>query len=73
MSLLVAAGVVTLTTALTIWSNGGGASGGGSSKGDTLVHGQFFMVNGPEACAAKAKVFFDQWGEDKGASSLLCG
>lgn len=73
MSLLVAAGVVTLPTALTMGNNGGGTSGTGSSVGDTLVHGQFFMVNGPEACAGKAKIFFDQWGEDKGTSSLLSG
>lgn len=70
MSLLVAAGVVTLTTTLTTGNNGGGI---GSSKGDMLVHGQFFMVNGPEACATKAKVFFDKWGEDTGTSSLLSG
>ncbi|CAM9745893.1 unnamed protein product [Ascophyllum nodosum] len=64
MSLLLAAGVITSVAEPTTTSNGTGCGIGGN--------GQFFMADGPEASATKAKVFFEQWGEDMG-TSLLCG
>lgn len=66
MALLVAAGDAARTIPWATEAEGG--EGGG--KGNVVLEGivRYYMAEGSALSAAKAKVFFEQWDEDKGVS-----